>query len=150
MDPDYGGNASKFKELERFFFKTMNDTEVSVVGISVRGSASLEEEKVRSLGIPDSLIVKNHFDIEWDAVSSMLDSSGIDGAEEAIQIIADRITDPERISRLRQLEDGDIWEWLHTHGFNYLRYSSVVIVTEKDRPAQGVLVLEQAEERLAA
>ena len=153
MDPDYGGNASKFKELERFFFKTMNDTEVSVVGISVRGSASLEgslqhnidlakgrlavmEEKVRSLGIPDSLIVKNHFDIEWDAVSSMLDSSGIDGAEEAIQIIADRITDPERISRLRQLEDGNIWEWLHIHCFNYLRYSSVVIVTEKDRPAQ--------------
>jgi len=158
IDPTYGNNAERIREITGVLQGILNDTTVEVTRLSFCGVASPEgsyewnrqlangrmkalETLVRSkIEVPDSIITYDDNYIAWDYLAERVSESEMAHKQEILSILGEK---PEivkyrngrnidsRIPKLQRLDGGKVWGELFRRFFSPMRNASMVIVTFK-------------------
>ena len=165
IEPSLGGNAIQLRETVDFLNNFKQDSLSYFVSIAFCGTASpegpyeinrdLAEKRLKALeeiirkevNIPQTLITYNHNYIPWPWLRQQIESSNIDYKEEVLAIIdgpaemkdfpGGRTID-SRVTTLRELHDGKVWQQLNDNFFDDMRMASVVIIVERPDPTPEV------------
>lgn len=159
LDFQYADNSARMQEIVDFLNTSSQDSLVKIVAVSFCGSASPEGsfqvnrelakgrlatlEKVirQQVDIPDSLITRDDSYIPWDYLKSQIEHSELPHKDEVIAILEEeaRLVDyhhpnthiDNRILKLKQLDNGKVWQQIHQLYFERMRNACVVLVTYK-------------------
>ncbi len=169
IDPTYGNNAERLKEITTVLQGILNDTTVDVLQLSFCGTASPEgsyqlnkklahgrlealEKMVRSkVAVPDSIITRDSEYIPWNYLATMVEESDISHKEEILGILKgeSEIVDyhsgqhiDSRILKLRDLDNGKVWQEMNSRFFSRMRNACVVFVTFKHVLPHPVVIPE--------
>ena len=169
IDPTYGNNAERIREITGMLQGILNDTTVEVTRLSFCGVASPEgsyewnrqlangrmkalETLVRSkIEVSDSIITYDDNYIAWDYLAERVSESEMAHKHEILSILGEK---PEivkyrngrnidsRIPKLQRLDGGRVWDELFRRFFSPMRNASMVIVTFKQVSPPPVVVPE--------
>ena len=169
IDPTYGNNAERIREITGMLQGILNDTTVEVTRLSFCGVASPEgsyewnrqlangrmkalETLVRSkIEVSDSIITYDDNYIAWDYLAERVSESEMAHKHEILSILGEK---PEivkyrngrnidsRIPKLQRLHGGRVWHELFRRFFSPMRNASMVIVTFKQVSPPPVVVPE--------
>ncbi len=169
IDSTYGNNAERLQEITSVLQGILNDTTVNVLQLSFCGTASPEgsyqlnkrlaqgrlealEKMVRSkVAVPVSIITRDSEYIPWNYLVTMVEESDISHKEEILGILKgeSEIVDyhsgqhiDSRILRLRDLDNGKVWQEMNRRFFSRMRNACVVFVTFKHVPPPPVVIPE--------
>ena len=157
IDSAYSDNAARMQEIIEFLRNIHQDSTINIVEISFCGAASPEgsdqlnrklargrltalERLVRKeVDIPDSLITRNDSYIPWDYLKSQIEDSGLIHKDEVISILEEEslLVDyhhpnthiDNRIVKLKQLDNGKVWQQMNKLFFGRMQTACAVIVT---------------------
>ena len=160
LDSSFSGNAMRVQEIISFLQEIRQDSTVRIVEVSLCGSASPEgsyqlnrklaqgrlsslEKLVRQeVEIPDSVITRNDSYIPWDILKSLVQDSELTHKEEVLAILDEesRLVDyhhpnthiDNRIVKIKQLDEGRVWQQINRQFFSSMRNACTVIVTYRD------------------
>lgn len=160
LDSSFSGNAMRVQEIISFLQEIRQDSTVRIVEVSFCGAASPEgsyqlnrklaqgrlsslEKLVRQeVEIPDSVITRNDSYIPWDILKSLVKDSELTHKEEVLAILEEesRLVDyhhpnthiDNRIVKIKQLDEGRVWQQINRQFFSSMRYACTVIVTYRD------------------
>ena len=171
IDSAYSDNAARMQEIIEFLRNIRQDSTINIVEISFCGAASPEgsdqlnrklargrltalERLVRKeVDIPDSLITRNDSYIPWDYLKSQIEDSELIYKDEVIAILEEEslLVDyhhpnthiDNRIVKLKQLDNGKVWQQMHKLFFERMRNASAVFVTYKQElpPVQEPVIV---------
>ncbi len=163
IDTTYSGNSEKIRQIHDTLEYILNDTTVNVLGVSFCGTASpegsyqvnrrlararlktLEDLICGRIGVPDSLVTRNDGYIPWNMLVEMMHESGVPYAEQVTDIINGEFSlvgyyngqqVDSRITEIRKLEGGRVWQDMNRRFFSKMRIASVVMTTERRVPPQ--------------
>ena len=169
IDPTYGNNAERIREITGMLQGILNDTTVEVTRLSFCVVASPEgsyewnrqlangrmkalETLVRSkIEVSDSIITYDDNYIAWDYLAERVSESEMAHKHEILSILGEK---PEivkyrngrnidsRIPKLQRLDGGRVWDELFRRFFSPMRNASMVIVTFKQVSPPPVVVPE--------
>ena len=169
IDPTYGNNAERIREITGMLQGILNDTTVEVTRLSFCGVASPEgsyewnrqlangrmkalETLVRSkIEVSDSIITYDDNYIAWDYLAERVSESEMAHKHEILSILGEK---PEivkyrngrnidsRIPKLQRLDGGRVWDELFRRFFSPMRNAGMVIVTFKQVSPPPVVVPE--------
>lgn len=169
IDSTYGNNAERLQEITAVLQGILNDTTVNVLQLSFCGTASPEgsyqfnkklaqgrmealEKMVRSkVAVPDSIITRDSEYIPWNYLATMVEDSDISHKEEILGILnsESEIVDyhsgqhiDSRILKLKDLDNGKVWQEMNRRFFSRMRNACVVFVTFKHVPPPPVVITE--------
>lgn len=169
IDSTYANNAERLQEITAVLQGILNDTTVDVLQLSFCGTASPEgsyqlnkrlaqgrlealEKMVRSkVAVPDSIITRNSEYIPWNYLASMVKESDISHKTEILAILngESEIVDyhsgqhiDSRILKLKELDNGRVWQEMNNRFFSRMRNACVVFVTFKHLPPPQVVIPE--------
>ncbi len=169
IDSTYGNNAERLQEITTVLQGILNDTTVDVLQLSFCGTASPEgsyqlnkrlaqgrlealENMVRSkVAVPDSIITRNSEYIPWNYLATMVKESDISHKAEILGILKgeSEIVDyhsgqhiDSRILKLKELDNGKVWQEMNSRFFSRMRNACVVFVTFKHVPPPPVVIPE--------
>ena len=169
IDSTYADNAARLQEITAVLQGILNDSTVDILQVSFCGAASPEgsyqlnkklaqgrlealEKIVRSkVAVPDSIITRDSEYIPWDYLATMVDESDISHKEEILAILKGELEIVDyhggqhidsRILKLRDLDDGKVWQEMNRRFFSRMRNACVVFVTFKHIPPPTVVVPE--------
>lgn len=175
IDSTYGNNAERLQEITSVLQGILNDTTVNVLQLSFCGTASPEgsyqlnkklaqgrlealEKMVRSkVAVPDSIITRDSEYIPWNYLATMVEDSDISHKEEILGILKgeSEIVDyhsgqhiDSRILKLRDLDNGKVWQEMNRRFFSRMRNACVVFVTFKHVPPHPVVIPEPVIEEM--
>ena len=159
IDSAYSDNAVRMREIIDFLEAIRRDSTINVVEVSFCGAASPEgsdqlnrrlaqgrltalERLVRKeVDIPDSLITHNDSYIPWDYLKSQIEDSELLHKDEVIAILEEeaRLVDyhypnlhiDNRIVKLKNLDNGKVWQQMNNLFFERMRNACAVFVTYK-------------------
>lgn len=159
IDSAYSDNAVRMQEIVDFLRNIRQDSTVNIIEVSFCGAASPEgsdqlnrrlaqgrltalERLVRKeVDIPDSLITHNDSYIPWDYLKSQIEDSELLHKDEVIAILEEeaRLVDyhypnlhiDNRIVKLKNLDNGKVWQQMNKLFFGQMRNACVVFVTYK-------------------
>ena len=159
IDSAYSDNAVRMREIIDFLEAIRRDSTINIVEVSFCGAASPEgsdqlnrrlaqgrltalERLVRKeVDIPDSLITHNDSYIPWDYLKSQIEDSELLHKDEVIAILEEeaRLVDyhypnlhiDNRIVKLKNLDNGKVWQQMNKLFFGQMRNASVVFITDK-------------------
>ena len=159
IDSAYSDNAVRMREIIDFLEAIRRDSTINIVEVSFCGAASPEgsdqlnrrlaqgrltalERLVRKeVDIPDSLITHNDSYIPWDYLKSQIEDSELLHKDEVIAILEEeaRLVDyhypnlhiDNRIVKLKNLDNGKVWQQMNKLFFGQMRNASVVFITYK-------------------
>lgn len=160
LDSSFSGNAMRVQEIISFLQEMRQDSTVRIVEVSFCGAASPEgsyqlnrqlaqgrlsslEKLVRQeVEIPDSVITRNDSYIPWDILKSLVQDSELTHKEEVLAILEEesRLVDyhhpnthiDNRIVKIKQLDEGRVWQQINRQFFSSMRNACTVIVTYRD------------------
>ena len=160
LDSSFSDNAIRVQEIISFLQEIRQDSTVRIVEVSLCGSASPEgsyqlnrklaqgrlsslEKLVRQeVEIPDSVITRNDSYIPWDILKSLVKDSELTHKEEVLAILEEesRLVDyhhpnthiDNRIVKIKQLDEGRVWQQINRQFFSSMRNACTVIVTYRD------------------
>ena len=160
LDSSFSGNAMRVQEIISFLQEIRQDSTVRIVEVSFCGAASPEgsyqlnrklaqgrlsslEKLVRQeVEIPDSVITRNDSYIPWDILKSLVKDSELTHKEEVLAILDEesRLVDyhhpnthiDNRIVKIKQLDEGRVWQQINRQFFSSMRNACTVIVTYRD------------------
>lgn len=164
IDSAYSDNAARMQEIIEFIEDIRQDSTISIVEISFCGASSPEGsdqlnrrlakdrltalEKVirKEVDIPESLITRNDSYIPWGFLKSQIKDSDLIRKDEVIAILEEEsvLVDyhhpnthvDNRIVKIRQLDNGKVWQQMNTLFFEQMRNACAVFVTiKKELPA---------------
>ena len=171
IDSAYSDNAARMQEIIEFLRNIRQDSTINIVEISFCGAASPEgsdqlnrrlargrltalERLVRKeVDIPDSLITRNDSYIPWDYLKSQIEDSELAHKNEIIAILNEeaRLVDyhhpnthiDNRVVKLKQLDNGKVWQQINKFFFNRMRNACAVFVTYKQElpPVQEPVII---------
>lgn len=159
IDSAYSDNAVRMREIIDFLEAIRRDSTINIVEVSFCGAASPEgsdqlnrrlaqgrltalERLVRKeVDIPDSLITHNDSYIPWDYLKSQIEDSELLHKDEVIAILEEeaRLVDyhypnlhiDNRIVKLKNLDNGKVWQQMNKLFFGRMRNACAVFVTYK-------------------
>ena len=159
IDSAYSNNAVRMQEIIDFLEAIRRDSTINIVEVSFCGAASPEgsdqlnrklargrltalERLVRKeVDIPDSLITHNDSYIPWDYLKSQIEDSELLHKDEVIAILEEeaRLVDyhypnlhiDNRIVKLKNLDNGKVWQQMNNLFFERMRNACAVFVTYK-------------------
>ena len=160
LDSSFSDNAIRVQEIISFLQEMRQDSTVRIVEVSFCGAASPEgsyqlnrqlaqgrlsslEKLVRQeVEIPDSVITRNDSYIPWDILKSLVKDSELTHKEEVLAILEEesRLVDyhhpnthiDNRIVKIKQLDEGRVWQQINRQFFSSMRNACTVIVTYRD------------------
>lgn len=160
LDSSFSDNAMRVQEIISFLQEMRQDSTVRIVEVSFCGAASPEgsyqlnrqlaqgrlsslEKLVRQeVEIPDSVITRNDSYIPWDILKSLVKDSELTHKEEVLAILEEesRLVDyhhpnthiDNRIVKIKQLDEGRVWQQINRQFFSSMRNACTVIVTYRD------------------
>ena len=160
LDSSFSDNAIRVQEIISFLQEMRQDSTVRIVEVSFCGAASPEgsyqlnrqlaqgrlsslEKLVRQeVEIPDSVITRNDSYIPWDILKSLVQDSELTHKEEVLAILEEesRLVDyhhpnthiDNRIVKIKQLDEGRVWQQINRQFFSSMRNACTVIVTYRD------------------
>ena len=160
LDSSFSDNAIRVQEIISFLQEMRQDSTVRIVEVSFCGAASPEgsyqlnrqlaqgrlsslEKLVRQeVEIPDSVITRNDSYIPWDILKSLVQDSELTHKEEVLAILDEesRLVDyhhpnthiDNRIVKIKQLDEGRVWQQINRQFFSSMRNACTVIVTYRD------------------
>ena len=160
LDSSFSDNAIRVQEIISFLQEIRQDSTVRIVEVSFCGAASPEgsyqlnrklaqgrlsslEKLVRQeVEIPDSVITRNDSYIPWDILKSLVKDSELTHKEEVLAILEEesRLVDyhhpdthiDNRIEKIKQLDEGRVWQQINRQFFSSMRNACTVIVTYRD------------------
>ena len=160
IDSTYSDNAARMREIITFLQNVRQDSTTHIAEVSFRGAASPEgsyqlnrklargrlsvlERLVRQeIDIPDSIITRDDNYIPWDYLKSQIERSDLQDRDSVLAILEEeaRLTDyhhagthiDNRIVKLKQLDDGKVWQQMNRLYFSRMRNAYAVIVTYKE------------------
>lgn len=160
LDSSFSDNAIRVQEIISFLQEIRQDSTVRIVEVSFCGAASPEgsyqlnrqlaqgrlsslEKLVRQeVEIPDSVITRNDSYIPWDILKSLVQDSELTHKEEVLAILDEesRLVDyhhpnthiDNRIMKIKQLDEGRVWQQINRQFFSSMRNACTVIVTYRD------------------
>ena len=171
IDSAYSDNAARMQEIIEFLRNIHQDSTINIVEISFCGAASpegsdqlnrklargrlsaLEKFIRKEVDIPDSLITRNDSYIPWDYLKSQIEDSELIYKDEVIAILEEEslLVDyhhpnthiDNRIVKLKQLDNGKVWQQMHKLFFERMRNASAVFVTYKQElpPVQEPVIV---------
>ena len=171
IDSAYSDNAARMQEIIEFLRNIHQDSTINIVEISFCGAASPEgsdqlnrklargrltalERLVRKeVDIPDSLITRNDSYIPWDYLKSQIEDSGLIHKDEVISILEEEslLVDyhhpnthiDNRIVKLKQLDNGKVWQQMNKLFFGRMQNACAVFVTYKQElpPVQEPVIV---------
>ena len=168
IDSAYSDNAARMQEIIEFLRNIRQDSivEISFCGaVSPEGSDQLNRKLARGrlsalekfirkeVDIPDSLITRNDSYIPWDYLKSQIEDSELIYKDEVIAILEEEslLVDyhhpnthiDNRIVKLKQLDNGKVWQQMHKLFFERMRNASAVFVTYKQElpPVQEPVIV---------
>jgi hypothetical protein len=171
IDSAYSDNAVRMQEIIDFLRTIRQDSTINIVEISFCGAASpegsdqlnrklargrlsaLEKFIRKEVDIPDSLITRNDSYIPWDYLKSQIEDSELIYKDEVIAILEEEslLVDyhhpnthiDNRIVKLKQLDNGKVWQQMHKLFFERMRNASAVFVTYKQElpPVQEPVIV---------
>lgn len=158
IEQDFSDNTKRLQEIDSFLKEIQQDSTLTILQVSFRGSASPEgsyqlnrklargrldalENIIRhEVEIPDSIITRDDSYISWEYLKEQVSLSNISRKQEVIDIInleprlvryvGDRHID-HRIVKLKSLDGGRIWNQLYKSYFPRMRNARVVFVMNK-------------------
>lgn len=161
IDSTYSDNAARMRGIITTLQNIKQDSTVNIVEVSFCGAASpegsyelnrklargrltsLEKFVRRDIDIPDSIITRNDSYIPWDYLKSQVENSDLQNKDEIIFILEEeaRLVDyhhtgtniDNRIVKLKQLDNGKVWQQMNKLFFGQMRNAYVVIITYKKR-----------------
>ena len=159
IDSAYSDNAVRMQEIIDFLRTIRQDSTINIVEVSFCGAASPEgsdqlnrklargrltvlEKLVRKeVDIPDSLITRNDSYIPWDYLKLQIEDSGLVRKDKVLAILEEeaRLVDyhhpnthiDNRIIKLKQLDNGKVWQQMNKLFFGRMRNACAVFVTYK-------------------
>ena len=159
IDSAYSDNAVRMQEMVEFLRTIRQDSTINIIEVSFCGAASpegsyqlnrklargrlsaLEKFIRKEVDIPDSLITRNDSYIPWDYLKSQIEDSELIYKDEVIAILEEEslLVDyhhpnthiDNRIAKLKQLDNGKVWQQMHKLFFEQMRNASAVFVTYK-------------------
>ena len=159
VDTTYSDNASCLQDMKKMLWAVRQDSLVNVVGVSFCGAASPEAsaqhnkklaqtrlsifEKVvrQEIDIPDSLITRSDSYIPWDYLKSQVEGSELAYKDKVLAILNEEAKLVEyyspknhidhRVLKLKQLDNGRVWQQMNKLFFENMRNASAVFVTYK-------------------
>ena len=159
IDSAYSDNAVRMQEIIDFLRAIRQDSTINIVEVSFCGAASpdgsdqqnrklargrltaLERLVRKEVYIPDSLITRNDSYIPWDYLKSQIEDSGLIRKDEVIAILEEKslLVDyyhpnthiDNRIVKLKQLDNGKVWQQMNKLFFERMRNACAVFVTYK-------------------
>lgn len=171
LDSSFSGNAMRVQEIISFLQEIRQDSTVRIVEVSFCGAASPEgsyqlnrklaqgrlsslEKLVRQeVEIPDSVITRNDSYIPWDILKSLVKDSELTHKEEVLAILEEesRLVDyhhpnthiDNRIVKIKQLDEGRVWQQINRQFFSSMRNACTVIVTYRDELQTEPKVISQ-------
>lgn len=171
LDSSFSGNAMRVQEIISFLQEIRQDSTVRIVEVSFCGAASPEgsyqlnrklaqgrlsslEKLVRQeVEIPDSVITRNDSYIPWDILKSLVQDSELTHKEEVLAILDEesRLVDyhhpnthiDNRIVKIKQLDEGRVWQQINRQFFSSMRNACTVIVTYRDELQTDPEVISQ-------
>lgn len=171
LDSSFSGNAMRVQEIISFLQEIRQDSTVRIVEVSFCGAASPEgsyqlnrklaqgrlsslEKLVRQeVEIPDSVITRNDSYIPWDILKSLVKDSELTHKEEVLAILEEesRLVDyhhpnthiDNRIVKIKQLDEGRVWQQINRQFFSSMRNACTVIVTYRDELQTDPEVISQ-------
>ena len=171
LDSSFSGNAMRVQEIISFLQEIRQDSTVRIVEVSFCGAASPEgsyqlnrklaqgrlsslEKLVRQeVEIPDSVITRNDSYIPWDILKSLVKDSELTHKEEVLAILEEesRLVDyhhpnthiDNRIVKIKQLDEGRVWQQINRQFFSSMRNACTVIVTYRDELQPEPKVISQ-------
>ena len=171
IDSAYSDNAARMQEIIEFLRNIRQDSTINIVEISFCGAASpegsgqlnrklargrlsaLEKFIRKEVDIPDSLITRNDSYIPWDYLKSQIEDSELIYKDEVIAILEEEslLVDyhhpnthiDNRIVKLKQLDNGKVWQQMHKLFFERMRNASAVFVIYKQElpPVQEPVIV---------
>ena len=168
IDSTYSNNAARLQEIIDLLGNIRQDSTINIIEISFCGAASpegsdqlnrklargrltaLEEVIRKEVDIPESLITRNDSYIPWTYLKSQIEDSDLMRKEEVIAILEEEalLVDyhhpnthiDNRIVKLMQLDNGEVWKQMNKLFFEGMRNACVVFVTFKKAlpPTQDV------------
>ena len=160
IDSAYSDNAARMQEIIEFLRNIRQDSTINIVGSDqlnrklARGRLSALEKFIRKeVDIPDSLITRNDSYIPWDYLKSQIEDSELIYKDEVIAILEEEslLVDyhhpnthiDNRIVKLKQLDNGKVWQQMHKLFFERMRNASAVFVTYKQElpPVQEPVIV---------
>ncbi len=161
IDSAYSNNAMQIKEMMQFLRLINKDSTLKIVKIFISGAASPEDsyqlnrtlakgrltelEKLirKDINIPDSIITRNDDYIEWKKLKSQIENSKLSNKEEIIAILNEEsvLVDyyhpnthiDNRIVKLKQLDNGKVWQQISNLYFDSMRKACAVFITYKHK-----------------
>jgi hypothetical protein len=171
LDSSFSDNAIRVQEIISFLQEIRQDSTVRIVEVSFCGAASPEgsyqlnrqlaqgrlsslEKLVRQeVEIPDSVITRNDSYIPWDILKSLVKDSELTHKEEVLAILEEesRLVDyhhpnthiDNRIVKIKQLDEGRVWQQINRQFFSSMRNACTVIVTYRDELQTDPEVISQ-------
>ncbi len=159
IDSKFSDNATRVQEIIDFLNNIRSDSTINIVEIAFCGAVSPEgsdqlnrklargrlnalESIIREqVDIPDSIIKRDDNHIPWDYLKDQIESSNLSHKEEVIAILNEKprlvkydypnTHVDNRIVKLKQLDNGRVWQQMHKLFFEKMRNASVVFVTYK-------------------
>ena len=140
IDSAYSDNAARMQEIIEFLR-------------NIRQDSALEKFIRKEVDIPDSLITRNDSYIPWDYLKSQIEDSELIYKDEVIAILEEEslLVDyhhpnthiDNRIVKLKQLDNGKVWQQMHKLFFERTRNASAVFVTYKQElpPVQEPVIV---------
>ena len=171
IDSAYSDNAARMQEIIDFLRTIRQDSTINIVEVSFCGAASPEgsdqlnrklargrltalERLIRKeMDIPDSLITRNDSYIPWDYLKSQIEDSELIRKDEVIAILNEEslLVDyhhpnthiDNRIVKLKQLDNGKVWQQMNILFFGRMRNACAVFVTYKKElpPVQEPVII---------
>ena len=168
IDSAYSENAIRMQEIIDFLEAIRRDSTINIVEVSFCGAASPEgsdqlnrrlaqgrltalERLVRKeVDIPDSIITRNDSYIPWNYLKSQVEDSELSHKDEVIAILEEEarlvkyhypnLHVDNRIVKLKNLDNGKVWEQINKLFFERMRNACAVFVTYKKELPPPVIV----------
>ena len=163
IDSTYSANAVRMQEMVEFLHNICSDSTINIVEISFCGASSpegsdqlnrkLAQDRLASLesfirkevDIPDSLITRYDSYIPWNSLKSQIRDSRLATKDEIIAILDEdtQLVDyaypnthiDNRIVKLKQLDNGKVWQQMNELFFDRMRNACAVVATYKQEPS---------------
>ena len=159
IDSAYSDNAAHLRDIVNYLRQIKNDSTVAVLDVSFCGAASPEgsdqlnrrlargrltslENLIRKkVDIPDSIISRNDSYIPWEYLKEQIEKSDLAHKDEVIAILDEesQLVDyhhpnthiDNRVVKLKQIDEGRVWQQMNRMFFRDMRNASVVFITYK-------------------
>lgn len=162
IDSLYADNATRMREMVDSLQVLLQDSTVNILEVSLCGAASPEgndrhnrhlaqgrlqafETFIRNkVHLPDSIITRNDSYIPWNYLKSKVEASDMTFKEQILSILNEPFALTEylrpgtyidhRVLKLKQLDNGKIWNQLNNRYFKQMRNAYILLVTYKEEP----------------